>query len=733
VLPLVVLAGIALWWDLQEGQARIQAERITLATAVASTSEAFLDNHLTTLRSLALAPILLNPRDEAEVSRFLTRVAAANPDWVGLGLVDPAGWNVAGTFARPGTVNIFDRPYFQQVLATGQPAISPVVIGRAAGEPTVVLAAAVDFVSGERGALIVPLQVGRLASRLGEQVTEPRAQLFLVDPEGRPIVHPDPERVGGESPLHELPEVGLVLAGGAGARIGHRDGVETLVAYTTVPTYGWGVLVTEPTASAFEQVRNELLERVLVVGLAVLLVVGIGWHLGGQLSLVYEGLVAARHQAEFGRAEAEQAKSAAEAERRRATFLAEASRELASSLEYETTLRQVARLAVPTIADWCIIDVLEREQETRRVEVIQADPAKEELAAALRRFSPDLNQPNGIGKALRMGQSELVEALSEDFLRQASRDEEHFALATQVGYRSVMFVPLQARSRTLGVMTFATAESGRRYTRQDLELAEELARRAALAVDNARLYTQAQEAIRARDEFLSIASHELRTPITVIKGFAELLLRAESRGQLQPDRLQHALHRINDTSLHITAMVNDLLDVSRLRTGQLPLRPQQLDLVAVCRELVERYAEQLSEQHPIRFQSTVAAWQIEADPGRLEQVLTNLIENAAKYSPEGGAIFVSLDATSAGTVLRVRDQGIGIPAGAEESIFEPFGRAENATTRQLPGLGLGLHICRGIVERHGGRIWVESAGDGLGSTFNVWLPSTAQPGDGRAP
>ena len=248
-------------------------------------------------------------------------------------------------------------------------------------------------------------------------------------------------------------------------------------------------------------------------------------------------------------------------------------------------------------------------------------------------------------------------------------------------------------------------------------------RLAALAVENARLLREAQQAVRDRDRFLSIAAHELRTPVAGIKGYAQMLVRAKERGTLSPDRLVKGLASIDRSTAHLTALTNDLLDVARLRLGQLPLRPVRLALGPLVGEVVDRVVDGRSLVTRPEIAVETGLPLVRADPERIGQVLANLIDNAATYSPEGGVIRVALRAEGGGVAVEVADEGIGLPRGAEEVIFEPFGRAENALQRSLPGLGLGLNICRSIVERHGGRIWARSAGEDRGSTVGFWLPA----------
>lgn len=403
-------------------------------------------------------------------------------------------------------------------------------------------------------------------------------------------------------------------------------------------------------------------------------------------------------------------------------FLADASRALATSLDYAATLRTVARLAVPDLADWCTVNMLAEDGRIHRAAFACADPTKEPLAHELdERYPLDPSASHGVPKVIRTGQVELISEVPERVIEEFARDGEHLALLRQLGLRSFVGAPLVVGGRTVGALALAATQPGR-FGPADAALLEELARRAATAVENARLYEAAQAAIRVRDEFLSIAAHELKTPVTVVRGAAQLLTRSRASGQLSDERLERLVATITEGTSRLTALIDDLLDVSRLHVDRLVLRPAEIDLAELVRRVAGRIREQLDERHDVRLELPDDACVATADPDRLEQVLDNLLENAVKYSPEGGTIRVAIDPADERIVLRVRDEGIGLPPDAAEAIFEPFGRAANAAERLLPGMGLGLHVCRGIVEAHGGRIWAESGGVGRGTTLVVELP-----------
>ena len=438
-----------------------------------------------------------------------------------------------------------------------------------------------------------------------------------------------------------------------------------------------------------------------------------------------------RAEAERGRLlrEEQAARTEAEAARQRLAFLAEASRVLASSLDYETTLHRVAHLAVPTLADWCIVDVAEEDGSINRLAVAHADPSKGEWAEELLgRFPPRQDAPHGSPMALRTGQPELIADVSGrlELLLPSIPDTgapRHLEVLRRIGPKSFMVVPLMARGRTTGAITFVAADSQRRYGPADLALAEDLAGRAGTAVDNARLYQEAQEAVAARQEFLSVAAHELRTPITGIVAATDLALRQIDR-PAGPDleRLRQVLRVLERQTGKFADLVAQLLDISRIESGRLVLARERTDLAQLVEDVAARTRLEVDQRTiAVRTPASVPAF---VDPVRVEQVLTNLLSNAVKYSPGGGPIDVEVwtpdpDAVS----IAVRDRGIGIPVEHRARLFDRFYRIRPAD--RVAGMGLGLFISRQIAEAHGGRIEAELPPDG-GTRFVVSLPTGLQ-------
>ena len=402
----------------------------------------------------------------------------------------------------------------------------------------------------------------------------------------------------------------------------------------------------------------------------------------------------------------------------RAAFMNQVGGVLAASLEYETTLTTVANLAVPAIADWCAVDIVE-DGRVHRVAVAHVDPAKVEFARRLERYD-DPTSPHSASTVARAGTPSLVPLISDEMIAASAQgDEERIRLLRSLNLVSYMCVPLVAHGRPLGALTLATAESGRRYTEDDLRFAQDVAHRAALAVDNARAYQALHVADRLKDEFLATLSHELRTPLNAILGYARLL----RTGSIRAERSAHAVEVVERNAAALTHLVEDVLDVSRIISGKVRLNIQPVDLPSVVRNAVESVMP-AAEAKQLRVHVTTDpdAAPISGDPDRLQQIVWNLVSNSVKFTPKGGRIQVRLERTGSHVDVIVSDTGVGIKPDVIPHIFERFRQGDAATTRQFGGLGLGLAIVRHLVELHGGSVHATSGGDNSGATFRVRLP-----------
>jgi PAS domain S-box-containing protein len=425
----------------------------------------------------------------------------------------------------------------------------------------------------------------------------------------------------------------------------------------------------------------------------------------------------------------EQSRMRAEAEdaERRASYLGEASRVLASTLDYQQTLAQVAQLSVPDLADWCAVDMVGEEGTMVRLAVAHSDPAKVAWAHELQQKYPvDMDAPQGVPNVLRTGESELYSEIPEEMLVAAAIDDEHLRIMREIGFTSAMVVPLTVQGRTLGAITFVSTESGRRYGPTDLAFAEDLARRAAASIDNARLYSQAQaarrsaeEASRLKDEFLATVSHELRTPLTAMLGWAHLL----RAGYLDEQSAKGAIETIERNARSQSQLIDDLLDVSRIITGKLRLDVRQIDPASFIESAIEALRP-AAEAKGVRIQKVMDTGvnSIAGDPARLQQVVWNLLSNAIKFTPRGGRVQVRLERVNSHIEIAVSDTGSGISSNFLPHVFDRFRQADQSTTREYGGLGLGLAIVRHLVELHGGTVRAESHGENQGSTFTVMLP-----------
>lgn len=416
----------------------------------------------------------------------------------------------------------------------------------------------------------------------------------------------------------------------------------------------------------------------------------------------------------------------------RIRFLAEASATLADLVDYESTLQKVARLAVPDFADWCAVDILDADGALRQLAVAHADPSKIDLARQLEsRYPVADNQDAPAHRVLESGVAERVEDIPDSLLQTVARDAGHLDLLRGLGLKSYICLPLHVKGRRFGALTFVCAESGYRYTEKDLALAEDLARRASIALENARLYREVKDADRRKDEFLAMLAHELRNPLAPIRTGLDLLgLQPQPRSAMETEIIDLMKTQVQ----HMVRLVDDLLDVSRIMRGKSDLKKEPVDLARVLEQAVKT-VRPLIDEHRQELTITLPEPPIElhADPVRLAQVIGNLLHNAAKYTNRGGHIWLSAQRHGPRAEIRVRDDGLGIEPELLPHVFDLFTQSRRSMDRSQGGLGIGLTVARSLVEMHGGTLTAHSGGSGAGSEFVVRLPIQPTPALRPAP
>jgi signal transduction histidine kinase len=430
------------------------------------------------------------------------------------------------------------------------------------------------------------------------------------------------------------------------------------------------------------------------------------------------GLRLAREQAARRAAEAaaHQARARAEAAERRTELLTQAGAVLSARTDYRATLVELARLALPHLGDWCIVDLVHEGGTFERLAVVHRDAALEKRAAALVGPLSIRGADAGVIRALRTGQVESGADVSSPWL--LAIDEPHHDLVADLGLRAYVTAPLVARQQTLGAMTMVSAGT-HPYAQAEILVVLDLARRAALAVHAAVLEREGEA---RKNEFLSTLSHELRTPLTAMLGWLRLL----RTGTLDPDTAAHAIETVERNSRWQTHLIEDLLDVSRLVMGAVSIERRAVDLVSVVEAAVATVTASAQEKSiTLDVALDLAARNAPGDSGRLQQVVENLLVNAIAFTPPGGRVSVHLDRAGAFQRITVADTGDGIEPALLPHVFEDFRRGGNANPRARGGLGLGLAIVRGVVELHGGRVAAQSDGRGLGSRITVKLPRAA--------
>lgn len=435
--------------------------------------------------------------------------------------------------------------------------------------------------------------------------------------------------------------------------------------------------------------------------------------LGRQMRLLAREAMGRRLEAEREANEAKLARTAAEHEERRSAFLATAGKELAASLDPAETITTMARLIVPNLAEWCVVDVLDGDGTLRRGAASHRQPDQHaRFVATSGEVEPEI--PEAIARVIDSQEPKLVGSASEVVSRLVG--------LTECSAPALLIVPLVSRNRALGVVVACPPQPAS-FGADDVQLFGELARHASMAMDNARLYNESQQAVHAREEVLAIVSHDLRNPLNAVTLGASLLQMSPSLSD--EDREQVAT--IELSAKRMSRLISDLLDVTRLEGGkQLPIEPTALDVHSLLAETHDLFkAQAAAGSITLQIQAGKDLPFVRADKHRVTQVLSNLIGNALKFTPAGGVISIRVEDRPRHVLFMVADTGPGIPHEHLPHIFNPYWQAKR-TERQ--GAGLGLPIARGIVESHGGKIWVESE-DGSGTRFFFTLPRVEQPAE----
>jgi PAS domain S-box-containing protein len=405
-------------------------------------------------------------------------------------------------------------------------------------------------------------------------------------------------------------------------------------------------------------------------------------------------------------------------------FLAKVSEGLAELTDQTSTLQKVTSAVVPAIADWCAVDLIEADGTHKRIASSNIDPLKEDLLHPLGDAQADAGE--GVAaKVFATRQPELIPNIWEAAPGARRGDESRLRALREFGLRSYICVPLVSRDKVLGTLTLGTSSSGRRYQAGDLIVATEVGRRVAIAVENANLYYAIRQSAKRKDEFLATLAHELRNPLAPLRNSLQIMRTAGN----DKDVVAYAHGVMERQVSQLRRLVDDLLDVSRIDTGKIELRRERVLLSAVVKNALEAIRPSIEGKHELAVMLPTQDIYLDVDPARMAQVITNLLDNADKYTPVGGHISLSATAHDNEVSIVVADTGIGIHAEMLNNIFDMFVQGDSSFERPYGGLGIGLTLVKRLVEMHGGTIRAESAGPGKGSSFIVSMPPVAKGSD----
>jgi PAS domain S-box-containing protein len=406
-------------------------------------------------------------------------------------------------------------------------------------------------------------------------------------------------------------------------------------------------------------------------------------------------------------------------------FLAAASASLATLADRESALQQAVRLPIPFLADWCVIYVVDEHGAIDYHAHAHRDPQKERLLGEmLHKFPLDWNSNTATVRALRTGKSQIMEELPEPLLSSFTQSDEHREIVRVLKPHAVISVPLKIRDRTIGVIGLVASDSSRRYSWRELEIAESLAQRVATAVENARLFHAVKEASRQKDEFLAMLAHELRNPLAAIRYAVAL-------GQMSPGESATDMFEIIDRQTqNLAHLIEDLLDVSRISRDKIKLRKEHVNVATIVNRAAATVRPLIDEKnHELTIDVSSQPMWLHVDPTRTEQILANLLTNAAKYTKSGGRVVIQAYPENGEAVINVTDSGVGLPPEMLSRVFDLFAQADRTLDRAEGGLGIGLTVARKLAEMHGGNISATSEGLGHGTTFTVRLPMAEAPAE----
>ena len=750
ILAIPVLLIISLSYADQVRERR--ASELEAATRSARNGASIVEGFLRDLENttFAMAGVLARSTayDQATFGAYLASLANAYPELRAFFITDTSGKVVASASGEGIGVDLSTRPYLPPLKAGADRVWSGSISGLQSGDITVAFGRPIRSSDGTlRGFVILAFYPERVLQTLRVDLA-PDAQLALIDERGRLLYASDrKEPATTEIDLVDQPGMRDALQG----TVVPIDGVATPLssdrrygALAPIARTGWVLAITRPLTALEAELLTRLIgDAAAVLGtllIAALLAAYVANRLARPLRELSRSAVAIGRGDRpiipelAGSAEVEQLSAAMRSMQAAVAhreddlrLLATSSERLTESLEYTEALRTAAAVAVPDFADWCAVDIVDAGRITRAA-VAHADPAKQALAQRLHEtYPPDVASSRGpIGRVVTTGHEELKSDLTDDLLQKLSREQEELTLYRQLAPRSYICEPLVLGGQVRGTIMFFTAESGRVYGEQHLALARELARRVAVSIENARLYYEVRQSVRTRDDFLSAVAHELKTPLTVISGTAQLLRRRMHGDELTTNA--PSIDRIMSAVGRMTAFIEELLELVRRQADPtLELNRVPTDLAELVRRVTSELTE-LSRGQVVEIEADEAVigdW----DGVRLERAIANVLGNAFKYNSASGRVMVRIgieeSPQSRLAFCAVTDEGIGIPEADVARIFDRFARGSNVAGR-ITGSGVGLTIVRQIVEQHGGTISVTSA-VGRGSTFTIRLPLVSVP------